>query len=161
MHPAACNVITLEKVMSNATTTSFVTSFTTPSPLLRKALLSDALLSGLTGLALAFAAGPLSAPLGLAVGLLRWSGIILIPFAALVARLGTRVRIQRPLVFAVVACNALWALDSVLLLVTGWVEPTILGEVFVLGQAVVVAVLAELEFLGLRRSTLVEAHARS
>jgi len=23
----------------------------------------------------------------------------------------------------VVACNALWALDSVLLLVTGWVEP--------------------------------------
>jgi hypothetical protein len=146
--------------MSNATTTSFVTSFTTPSQLLRKALLSDALLSGLTGLVLAFAAGPLSTPLGLPVGLLRWSGIILIPFAPLLARLGMRERIQRPLVFAVVACNALWALDSVLLLVTGWVEPTILGEVFVLGQAVVVAVLAELEFLGLRRSTLVEAHAR-
>jgi hypothetical protein len=146
--------------MSNVTTTSFVTRFTTPSPLLRKALLSDALLSGLTGLALAFAAGPLSTPLGLAVGLLRWSGIILMPFAALVARLGTRDRIQRPLVFAVVACNALWALDSVLLLVTGWVEPTILGVMFVLGQAAVVAVLAELEFLGLCRSTLVEAHAR-
>jgi hypothetical protein len=146
--------------MSNATTTNLITSFTTPSPLLRKALLSDALISGLTGLVLAFAAGPLSTPLGLAVGLLRWSGIILIPVAALVARLGTRERVQRPLVFAVVACNALWALDSVLLLVMGWVEPTILGEVFVLGQAVVVAVLAELQFLGLRRSTLVEAHAR-
>jgi hypothetical protein len=63
------------------------------------------------------------------------------------------------LVFAIVACNALWALDSVLLLVTGWVEPTILGEVFVVGQATVVAVLAELEFIGLRRSTVVEAHA--
>ena len=146
--------------MSNATATSLVTSFTTPSPLLRKALLSDALLSGLTGLALAFAAGPLSTPLGLAVGLLRWSGIILIPVAALVARLGMRARIQRPVVFAVVACNALWALDSVLVLVTGWVEPTILGEVFVIGQAAVVAVLAELQFVGLRRSTLVEAHAR-
>jgi hypothetical protein len=146
--------------MSNATTTNLITSFTTPSPLLRKALLSDALLSGLTGLVLAFAAGPLSTPLGLTVGLLRWCGIILIPVAALVARLGMRERVQRPLVFAVVACNALWALDSVLLLVMGWVEPTILGEVFVLGQAAAVAVLAELQFLGLRRSTLVEAHAR-
>jgi hypothetical protein len=146
--------------MSNATTTHLVTSFTTPSPLLRKALLADALLSGFTGLALAFAAAPLSTPLGLAVGLLRWSGIILVPFAAFVARLATRERLQRPVVFAVVACNALWALDSVLLLVTGWVEPTILGEVFVVAQATVVAVLAELEFIGLRRSTMVEAHAR-
>ena len=74
--------------MSNATTTTLVSSFTTPSPLLRKALLADALLSGITGLALALAAGPLATPLGLAVGLLRWSGIILIPFAAFVARLG-------------------------------------------------------------------------
>jgi len=146
--------------MSNATTTSLVTSFTAPSPLLRKALLADALLSGITGLILLLAAGPLATLEGLPVGLLRWSGIILIPFAAFVAWLGTRERVQRPLVFAVVACNALWALDSVLLLVTGWVEPTILGEVFVLGQAAVVAVLAELEFIGLRRSTLVEAHAR-
>lgn len=146
--------------MSNATTTSLVTSFTAPSPLLRKALLADALLSGITGLALLLAAGPLAILEGLPVGLLRWSGIILIPFAAFVAWLSTRERVQRPLVFAVVACNALWALDSVLLLVTGWVEPTILGEVFVLGQAAVVAVLAELEFIGLRRSTLVDAHAR-
>jgi hypothetical protein len=146
--------------MSDATTTSLVTSFTAPSPLLRKALLADALLSGITGLALALAAGSLATLLGLPIGLLRWSGVILIPFAAFVAWLGTRDRVQRPLVFAVVACNALWALDSVLLLLTGWVEPTILGEVFVLGQAAVVAVLAELEFFGLRRSTLVEAHAR-
>jgi hypothetical protein len=146
--------------MSNATTTSLVTSFTAPSPLLRKALLADALLSGITGLVLLLAAGPLATLEGLPVGLLRWSGIILIPFAIFAAWLGTRERVQRPLVFAVVACNALWALDSVLLLVTGWIEPTILGEVFVLGQAAVVAVLAELEFIGLRRSTLVEAHAR-
>jgi len=90
----------------------------------------------------------------------RTVSVELEPWPAFVAWLGTRERVQRPLVFAVVACNALWALDSVLLLVTGWVEPTILGEVFVLGQAAVVAVLAELEFIGLRRSTLVEAHAR-
>jgi hypothetical protein len=96
----------------------------------------------------------------LPVGLLRWSGIILILFAAFVARLGTRDRTQRPLVFVAVACNALWALDSVLLLFTGWVEPTAVGEAFVIVQAVVSAVIAELEFVGLRRSTLVEAYAR-
>jgi hypothetical protein len=33
--------------------------------------------------------------------------------------------------------------------------------VFVVGQAIIVAVLAELQFIGLRRSTLVEAHALS
>jgi len=145
--------------MSNATT-SLVSSFTTPSSLLRKALLADAVLSGLTGLLLLLAAGPLAAPLGLPVGLLRWSGVILIPFATFVAWLRAQERVQRPLVFAVVACNALWALDSMLLLFTGWIEPTLPGELFVAGQAIAVAVLAELEFVGLRRSTLVEAHAR-
>jgi hypothetical protein len=64
------------------------------------------------------------------------------------------------LIFIVVACNAVWALDSVLLLVAGWSEPTLLGEVFVIGQAAVVALLAEAQFIGLRRSTLVEAHVR-
>jgi len=145
--------------MTNATTT-LVTSFTTPSPLLRKALLADAVLTGITGLLLAFAASALASPLGLPVGLLRWSGIILIPFATFLARLRGQERVQRPLVFAVVACNVLWALDSVLIVLIGWIEPTVLGEVFVIGQAVVVAVLAELEFVGLRRSTLVQAHAR-
>jgi hypothetical protein len=145
--------------MPNATS-SLVKSFTMPSSLLRKALLSDALLSGINGLLLTFAADPLASPLGLPVGLLRWSGIICIPFAAFVAWLGTRDRVHRPLVFLAVAINVIWALDSVLLLFTGWVEPTVLGEVFVVLQAIVVAVLAELEFLGLRRSTLVEAHAR-
>lgn len=116
--------------------------------------------NGITGLLLAFAAAALTGPLGLPVGLLRWSGIILIPFAVFVALLRAQERVQRPLVFAVVACNVLWALDSVLILFIGWIEPTLLGEVFVLGQAVVVAVLAELEFVGLRRSTLVQAYAR-
>jgi len=123
-------------------------------------LFADSVLSSVTGLILVIAAAPLAAPLGLAVGLLRWSGLILIPFAAFVARLGTRDRVQRALVFAVIACNTLWALDSVLLLLAGWLEPTALGEMFVIAQAIIVAALAQLEFLGLRRSTLVEAYAR-
>ncbi len=145
--------------MSN-TTATLVTTFTTPSTLLRKALQADAALSGITGLVLLLAASPLAGPLGLPTALLRGSGVILIPFAALAAFLGTRTRLQRQLVFAVVACNVLWALESILLLFTGRLEPTLPGELFVALQAAAVAVLAELEFVGLRRSTLVETHAR-
>jgi hypothetical protein len=136
-----------------------VTHFTTPSSLLRRALLADALLSGATGLLLTLAAGPLSTLLGLSVGLLRGSGVFILPFAALAAWWGRRSRVGRTPVFALAVCNALWAVDSVLVLLLGWLEPTALGEVFVIGQAVIVAVLAELQFIGLRRSTLVEAHA--
>ena len=59
-----------------------------------------------------------------------------------------------------IALNALWAVDSVLLLLSGWMETTPLGECFVGGHALIIAVLAEVEFLRLRRSTLVESYAR-
>jgi hypothetical protein len=101
----------------------------------------------------------LASLLGLPAGLLRGCGILFIPYAALVAWLGTRDRVYRPLVFAVIAVNALWAIDSIALLFTGWVQPTVLGEIFTIGQAVAVAVLAELEWIGLRRSTIVETYA--
>ena len=143
----------------STTTTRVVTKFTTPSSLLRKALLADAVLSGATGLLLATAASPLSGLLGLSVGLLREAGLFILPFAALAAWMRFRQRLSRISVFVLVVANALWALDSVLVLLLGWLEPTVLGEVFVVGQALIVAVLAELEFVGLRRSTLVEAHA--
>ena len=133
--------------------------FTTPSALLRNALLADAVLSGATGLTLALAAGPLSTLLGLSVGLLRESGLFILPFAALAGWMRFRDRLARTSVFVLVVANALWALDSVLVLLLGWIEPTVLGEVFVVGQAAIVAVIAELQFVGLRRSTFVEAHA--
>ena len=136
-----------------------VTKFTTPSSLLRNALLADALLSGATAMLLVAAAGPLSGLLGLSVGLLRGSGLFILPFVALAASIRLRTRISRTPIFVLVVCNALWAVDSVLVLLLGWIEPTVLGEVFVVGQAVIVGVLAELQFIGLRRSTLVEAHA--
>ena len=41
---------------------------------------------------------------------------------------------------------------SIGLLVSGWVAPTALGYAFVIAQAIVVGVFAELQFVGLRRS---------
>lgn len=121
------------------------------TPFLRRVLFADAAASGATGLLLAFGAGPLAEPLGLPEPLLRAAGLSLLPFALLVAWLGRRERPWRPAVWAVVAYNALWVADSIVLLVSGWVAPTVLGQAFVVAQALAVAVLAELQVVGMRR----------
>jgi hypothetical protein len=54
-------------------------------------------------------------------------------------------------VWTVIACNAVWAVDSLLLLTTGWISPSTLGYAFVIGQAAVVAVFCELQFSAVRR----------
>jgi hypothetical protein len=144
----------------NSTASRLVTSFNIPSTLLRLALLADATLTSIAGISLVLGARPLGVFLALPPSMLQIAGLIFVPFAAFEGWLGTRTRVHRSLVFVVIAVNALWAVDSVLLLLTRWVETTPLGEIFVLGQAVVVAAIAEVEFIGLRRSTLVESFAR-
>jgi hypothetical protein len=121
------------------------------STFLRRALLLDAVASGTTGLLLIAGAGLLDGLLGLPVALLRGAGLVLVPYVAFVIWAGTREMISRPAVWAIIAANALWAVASALLLVSGWVAPTALGYAFVIGQAVVVALLGELQCVGLRR----------
>ena len=118
---------------------------------LRRALLIDAAASGAMGLLLALAAGPLSGLLGLPIDLLRWPGVALVPFAALLVWVAPRAHVSRGLVGTIVAGNVLWVVASVLLLVSKLVTPTGVGEVFMLVQAVAVAVFAFLEYDGLRR----------
>lgn len=122
------------------------------SSFLRAALLGDAVASGATGLLMALGAGFLSGLLGLPEGLLRWAGLLLLPYAAVIAYLGTRERVSRAAVWAVIAINAAWVMDSVILIVGPWVHPSGLGYAFVIGQAVVVAGFAEAQYVGLRRS---------
>ena len=118
---------------------------------LQRVLLADAVVCGAGGLALLAAAGPLEDQLGLSVTFLRSVGAILIPYAAVLLFMATRDTISRRGAWAVVAVNILWAVDSVVLLLTGWVDPTTVGTVFVIGQAAIVAVFAELQIKGLRR----------
>jgi hypothetical protein len=124
-----------------------------PSPLLRQALLADSATSSACGLLMLLGASPLSDLLGLPEMLLRLSGAVLLPYAALIAYLGLREQLRQPTVWAVVIGNAIWAADSALLLVNGWVEPTRAGYAFVIAQALVVLMYAELQYMGLRRST--------
>lgn len=121
----------------------------TPSLFLRRALLADAVASAGTGLLLAFGAGMLDSLLGLPTLLLREAGIFLLPYAAFVGWMGTRARLPESLVWLVIVGNALWTVASVALFV--WTQPTALGYAFVLGQAVVVGIFAELQYMGLKR----------
>jgi hypothetical protein len=123
-----------------------------PSTFLRRVLLLDAVSSGAMALLLLTCGGMLASLLSLPAELLNEAGLVLVPFALAVGFLGTRTRMSRLAIWATIGLNALWAIDSVVLLFTGWVQPSLPGYVFVAGQAAFVAVMAELEIMGLRKS---------
>jgi hypothetical protein len=122
------------------------------STFLRYALVADAVASGATGLLMIAGADLLTGLLGLPVALMRESGLLLVPYVALVAFVATRDTISVAAVKLIVALNVLWVLGSVGLLVGGLVAPTLLGYAFVIVQAIAVGVLAELQIIGLRRA---------
>ena len=123
-----------------------------PSPLLRLTLKIDALAGGAMGLLMALAAQPLGELFDLPFVLLMVAGIVLLPLALVLYWMSNQPALSRTGVWAVIALNGLWVVESVALLVTGYVQPTTLGYAFVIGQALVVLLFAELEFFGLRRS---------
>jgi hypothetical protein len=127
-------------------------SFLDSPHFLRRVLVADAVISGATGVMLALGADPIAPLTGLPVALLRYAGVSLLPFAAIVAVVAMRASISAPAVWAIIVYNALWAIDSLVLLVSGHVAPTALGYAFVIAQALAVGLLAELQYFGLRRA---------
>jgi|SRR5882672_7545746 len=119
---------------------------------LRSALALDAIASGVMGVALSAVPVLLANLLALPEMLLRYTGIFLIVYALFVAWMATRERPIGALVWAIIIGNAIWVIDSLLLLASGWVTPTALGYVFVIVQAVAVGVFAELQFIGVRKT---------
>ncbi|WP_417460554.1 hypothetical protein [Kordiimonas sp.] len=120
-------------------------------PLLKYALIGDAIASGGTGLLMAAGAGFLGDMLGLSVSLLTYAGLFLLPYAAAVAFVGTRKAINRRAVWPIVILNLLWVVDSFVLLASLEPAPTIFGVVFVAFQAVVVLAFAVAQAVGLRQ----------
>jgi hypothetical protein len=123
------------------------------SPFLRNALLADAAVSGAAGALMLFAGGFLAGLLDLPEGLLRWAGGMLFPFVALLLLIAQRQTAARAVVSAVIVLNILWVVASVFLLVGGPVSPNMLGYAYVIAQAVTVALFAELQTIGLKRSS--------
>jgi len=122
------------------------------SPLLRKALLADAVISGVTGLLMLFGAGFLSGMLDLPEAFLRFAGLVLLPYVVFVAYVTFQQPISRTAAWVVIVFNDLWAAASIILLLGNWVKPNILGIAFVLIQALVVAGFSGIQFLAVRRS---------
>jgi hypothetical protein len=123
-----------------------------PSPFLRRALLADAIFSGVSALGLTLGAGAFASLFSLAEALLRETGLFLIAYTALVGWLGTRQSVPKALVLIVVAGNAAWTLASIALLFSGAVNPNLAGELVVVAQAIATGVFAELQYIGLRKS---------
>jgi hypothetical protein len=123
-----------------------------PSTFLRRAIQADAIFSGASAALLTLGAGTLAPLLNLPETLLLETGLFLIAYAALVGWLGTRPTMPKALVLIVIVGNAAWTLASIALLFSGAVTPNLLGEVSVAAQAIAVGALAELQYIGLRRS---------
>lgn len=131
-----------------------------PTRFLRYALMGDAVASGATGLLMAAGAGILTGLLNLPEELLRYAGMFLLPYAAIVAYVGTLPEVSKAAVWTIIAVNALWAVESIGLLMGSWVAPTMLGYIFVIFQAVVVLAFAEAQYMGLRQARTAVAQAR-
>jgi hypothetical protein len=123
-----------------------------PSTFLSRALLADAIFSGVAAVTLTLGAGMLAPLLNLPEALLREAGLFLIAYAALVGWLGTRTSVMKALVWFVIVGNAAWTFGSIALLFPGAVSPNLLGQVFIVAQAIATGVFAELQYVGLRKS---------
>ena len=79
------------------------------------------------------------------------AGLSLFPIAAFIAFVATAGRPSVGAVRVVILGNVGWVVGSLLLLTAGGLAPNALGVAFVIVQAIAVAVLAELEAIGLKR----------
>lgn len=136
---------------------SITTLAAAPSALLRLALKLDAVVTGANGAAYLAAAGALDSALGVEAGLLRGAGAFLLVYAGAVWIVATREAIRPPAVKTIVAANAIWAVDSLVVLAAGWLSPTIAGGVWIALQALVVAGFAGLQTYALRGATATSA----
>jgi hypothetical protein len=119
---------------------------------LRRLLILDATISGASAILLLLGAGVLADLLSIPVSLLQGAGAILIPFVALLVVMLRRQHLSRGSVGLVIVLNATWVVASLGILLDRSLTPNALGYVSIVGQAVAVAILAEFQFVGLRRA---------
>lgn len=123
--------------------------------LLRKVLMADAVISGMTGALMATGAGFLNELLGISESFLLVAGLSLLPFAVFVGWLAGQNNPTPSSVKTVAAINAAWVIASIAILVAGIVTPTVLGVAFVIAQALVVAFFAEAQMFSLKRRSAI------
>jgi hypothetical protein len=123
---------------------------------LKRVLLLDAASCLGMGLGLIPGAGALAGPFGLPAALLSGAGVALVPIGLFMAFVATRAAPPAILVWLIILGNAGWVVQS-LALITISQTISALGIAFVASQAAFVAVMAALEYAGLRRAAAATA----
>lgn len=123
------------------------------SSYLRKVLLADAVVSGAAGLAMIGGADLTHELLGLPSALLFWAGVALIPFVTMLAMVWRAGRAPTWLIAAIIVTNFAWVAGSLFVAFGPTFAPSLFGQVFIVAQAAIVGVFAELQIMGLRRTT--------
>jgi hypothetical protein len=108
------------------------------------------------GVVFALGAEALSAHVGLSAVVLRAIGLVMLPFAALIAWITVRGASSAGVWFVIVA-NSLWVVGWLALVALGVLATTTLGVAFLLGQAAAGALVTGLEFVALRQRESVAA----
>lgn len=124
------------------------------TPYLRKVLLLDAAVSGAAGVLMIGGAGVLSGLLALPSTLLFWSGLVLVPFVAVLVAVARRSSAPRIVLIDIVGVNVLWVIASFAIMAIGIVQPNLLGVLFITAQALAVALFAALQAAGLRAAAV-------
>lgn len=132
---------------------SLITSLTSPAGL-RRVLAFDALSGAATGALQLGLTGLLAPWLGLPAALLQGSGIAIFAFVALAGWLALQAAPPRLALGALVVGNFAWVIGCLVLAFGGATGLTGLGMAYLVFQAVVVLILAELQWMGLRRQRL-------
>lgn len=122
------------------------------STFLRRIFAFDAVATVATGALLAAGAQPLQGLMGLDPAISVPAGLFLIAYAVVPAIMAARKTLPVAAVWTVIAINAVWVLESLASLALGWVSVNALGTAFVIAQAAAVGVIAELQYIGMRRS---------
>lgn len=120
--------------------------------LLRRALMADVVVSGVSSVSLLVAAGPIAALTGAPAGLLQILGVAFVIFTAGVAYVASRPTINRAQAWTVALLNFGWVALCVAALAFSWLPLTPFGFWAVIAQAAVVDLLGVAQYLGLRRS---------
>jgi len=123
-----------------------------PSPLLKTALVADAIVTGVAALLQLSAASWLSQLFVLPRALLIETGAFLIAYTILLVAFARSPRVSSAIISVIVLGNIAWAIGCVGLLIADALSPSGLGVGFLILQAVAVLIFAALEYGGLRAS---------
>ena len=119
---------------------------------LRNVLYADIAFSAGGGLLMAAGAPYLSPLLGLSSVLLVAAGLVLVPWVLALVLVIRRERVPKAVMVDIAGINLLWCAACFGLLASGGIAPNGLGIAFVVAQALVVALLGVLQFLGSREA---------